>query len=287
MNDPTVNYIWYGNWTGNTAMTILPNLITNLSGSSYANILSSYNLSNQFSYGTSYTVDSSSGSLWQGTSLDGTVGGTATNGVQKIIQSVLSAYNVPTSTNNIYYLLTSSDITVSGMYSSFCGWHSSTAAWGSYSLGTQYGFIGDPIQGDGCNLPIQDSPSINGNFGADAMASVIAHELFETITDPTGTGWYTGSYTEVADICNFTFGTTTNLGGAHYNVTANGANYLLQEQWVNTGGGTGYCTTSLPNSSPVPEPSSLAILGSGLLGLCLLFYRKRRCVTLASAGGCA
>ena len=35
---PTVYFIWYGNWSGNTATTILPYMIQNEGGSSYFNI---------------------------------------------------------------------------------------------------------------------------------------------------------------------------------------------------------------------------------------------------------
>src|SRR4051812_46420770 len=37
-----VYYIWYGNWSDNTAMTILPDLASNLGGSPYFNINTTY-----------------------------------------------------------------------------------------------------------------------------------------------------------------------------------------------------------------------------------------------------
>jgi hypothetical protein len=37
-----VYFIWYGNWSGNSATSILPALITNLSGSPYFNINTTY-----------------------------------------------------------------------------------------------------------------------------------------------------------------------------------------------------------------------------------------------------
>src|SRR5580765_289825 len=40
--NPHVYFIWYGNWTGNTALTILPQFISGLSLSPYFNINSTY-----------------------------------------------------------------------------------------------------------------------------------------------------------------------------------------------------------------------------------------------------
>ena len=37
-----VYFIWYGNWSGNTATTILPQFMSNLNGSSYLNTNGSY-----------------------------------------------------------------------------------------------------------------------------------------------------------------------------------------------------------------------------------------------------
>ena len=52
--------------------------------------------------------------------------------------------------------------------------------------------------------------SPNGNEGADAMASVMAHELNETVTDPHGDAWFHIDTTgENGDLCNFKFGTAT------------------------------------------------------------------------------
>ena len=49
--------------------------------------------------------------------------------------------------------------------------------------------------------------SPNGNPGADAMASVIVHELVETVTDPiVGTGYVTAAGQENGDLCAWTFG---------------------------------------------------------------------------------
>ena len=49
--------------------------------------------------------------------------------------------------------------------------------------------------------------SPNGNAGADGMASIIAHELEEAATDPDLNAWYDATGAENADKCAWTFGT--------------------------------------------------------------------------------
>jgi len=76
------------------------------------------------------------------------------------------------------------------------------------------------------------------------MASIIAHELEEAVTDPDLNAWYDRRGAENADKCAWTFGTTTTLSsGAKKNVTLGSRNYLIQQNWVNNGSG-GFCAMS-------------------------------------------
>lgn len=281
-----VYYIWYGDWSNDAAAsTLLPTLVTNLSGSSYFNINTTYaGVSNSLSFSGQTTISSTSNSSLY-------LGGTLTNTFNQItglVTNALSGGLLPNDPNGIYYVLTDPTILVSGFntgYIQYCGWHSSTN-WGTNTLGTQYGFIGDPTNtaSDRCHDPIQ-VPGAN-DFGADAMASVIAHELSETVTDPTGTAWWdsispsyaaTAGY-ENADMCAWNFGTTyKTASGANANVNLNGTNYLLQENWVNQGGGVastgGYCSLAYAPAK-VPEPSSLALFST--MGIAMLVVVRRR-----------
>src|SRR6266550_1423509 len=62
-----VYYIWYGNWSGNTATTILPFLASNIGGSGYFDINTTYydgngtHVSNSVAYGGSIIDDYSQG----------------------------------------------------------------------------------------------------------------------------------------------------------------------------------------------------------------------------------
>ena len=287
-----VYFIWYGNWGSNTATAILPQFINNLSGSAYMNILSSYDsttgaypaFSNQIGYGGSYFIsDTQNTAIYNGvgTSLNGTPGATTSNSIAQIVVDALNAgaFAGASTANSIFDVLTYSTVSVSGFQSTFCGWHASSNTGGS-SLGIQYGLIGDPTS-SGCGY---QSTSPNNNGSADSMASIIAHETFETITDPLGNAWWdslsstgtgnTGGY-ENGDMCNFNFGTSlyTVANGSQANINLNGTNYKLQQQWVNTGGGVntlgGNCAMSLATSSPqpAPEPGIIAIMATALAGL--------------------
>ena len=70
------------------------------------------------------------------------------------------------------------------------------------------------------------------------MASVIAHEIVETVTDPQLNAWYDSRGYENGDKCAWNFGTTTTLNGYQYNLIFNSKKYLIQQNWVNSGGGS-------------------------------------------------
>ncbi len=57
-----------------------------------------------------------------------------------------------------------------------------------------------------------------------ALANVTAHEVMEMLTDPDGNGWLDRSGDEIADKCNWRFGSCVALGGTRWQ---------LQKQWSN------------------------------------------------------
>ncbi len=230
----TAYFIWYGNWANNTAPTILENFMKHLGGSPYFNINTTYTnragtaITNAVKFGGSITDNYS-----QGTTLDD-------NAIQTIVSSAITGGKLPKSANAIYFVLTSADVMESsGFCSQYCGWH----YYGTIS-GTRlkYAFIGNPDQCPTSCAVQTTSP--NSNAGADGMASIIAHELEETVTDPYVSAWSDSSGEENGDKCAWTFGTESSASnGAQYNVTLGGMNYLIQQNWVNANGGS--CAMSL------------------------------------------
>lgn len=281
-NPQDVYFIYYGNnWTPSEKQ-LTQQLVGDLSGSSYFNINSTYgDATTSLTFKGSMNVTSASGTAWLGSTLEARTTGTMLNIVNTAI-----GHGLADDANGIYFVLTSDDVLVNGFNNTeidFCGWHSSSK-WGSGLLGRQFGFIGEPsgisINGYSCQESLQ-SPGL-ADFGVEAMDSVIAHELSETVTDPTGTAWWDSAAqsptrgNENADMCAWNFGTTYKTAAGTANVNLNGRDYLLQQNWVNTGNGGGYCSLAYgASATSVPEPGTFGTLALGLLGLGLVRRRSR------------
>jgi hypothetical protein len=228
LNSVSIHYIWYGNWSGNSASTILANLAQNIGGSGYEHINTTYydGAGNHVS-GAISLASQANDNYSQGKAL------TDSN-----IEQIVAAQN-PTDTNGIYMVLTSSDVNeTSGFCTQYCGWHTNGTINGR---DIKYAFIGNP---DRCpSACAAQTTSPNGNAGADGMASIIAHESEEAISDPDLNAWYDTRGSENADKCAWTFGTeSTASNGSQYNITLGGKQYLIQQNWVNASGG--YCAMS-------------------------------------------
>jgi hypothetical protein len=225
---PTVYYIWYGNWAGNSASTILTNEVQHEGGTPYFNINTTYyngsnvHVTNHVAFGGS-TSDNYS----QGTSLSDA-------GVEAVVSRAIGNGSLPKDTNGVYFVLTSQDVNeTSGFCTQYCGWHTSATISGS---DIKYAFVGNAAR---ClSACAAQSTSPNNNPGADGMASVVAHELEEATTDPDLNAWYDSRGEENADKCAWTFGTeSTASNGSKYNVVWGGMEYLIQQNWVNANGG--------------------------------------------------
>jgi hypothetical protein len=234
LGTPNVYFIWYGNWVGNTATDILPAFASSLFGSPYLNINATYyngsgaRVSNRLNYAGA-TVDNN---YSQGTALTDAA-------VERIVASALGS--LPTDPNGIYFVLTSADVNeTSGFCTQYCAWHTSGTINGQ---DIKFGFVGNP---DRCpSACAAQTVSPNGNAGADGMASLLAHEISEALTDPDLNAWYDWWGNENGDKCGWNFGTTqTASNGSQYNVTLGTRHYLLQKIWANAHGG--YCAISYP-----------------------------------------
>ena len=229
-----VYFIWYGNWSGNSALSILPDFAGRIGGSQYFNINTTYyDSSNTHVLNAVVFKGSTVDSYSHGTSL-------SDSAIQAVVSGAINSGALPKDTNALYFVLTSADVTASsGFCTQYCGWHTHGTIAGS---DIKYSFVGNP---DRCPSACEaQTTGPNGNAGADGMASIIAHELEETVTDPDLNAWYDTRGAENADKCAWTFGTTYTVNGAQANMKLGTRDYLIQRNWVNASGG--YCSLTYP-----------------------------------------
>jgi hypothetical protein len=278
-----VYYVWYGNWSSNTATTILADFAKNLGGSPYFNINTGYSDGSNHSISNSVTFG---GAAFDAYSQGATINDAK---VLAIVETAINNHSLPLDHQGVYFVLTSADVVESdGFCTVFCGWHSFATL---SSVTFQYGFIGN---GDQCPNACREFPGNdpNGNSGADGMASIIAHETDESVTDPQIDAWSDDNSggQENGDKCNFTFGPNLYLtaNGSIANIRLGQRDYLIQEDWVNASGG--FCAMALaqPTSFFTLTPCRLIDTRNpvGPLGGPALAASQARVFALAGAAGC-
>ena len=157
--------------------------------------------------------------------------------ISDIVAHALSTNLLETDPSGVYLVLTSSNVNVSGFLTQFCGYHSSF--FGTTTI--KYSFIGDASAHLASCAP-QLTVSPNENPAADAMASVLAHELVEPISDPLGLTWFDKAGYENADKCAWIYGTATKTdNGSFANMTLGRRQYLIQQ---NVAANTNTCVSS-------------------------------------------
>lgn len=260
----TVNiyYIWYGEWSSldPKADTILTNWGNSIGGSPYENI--------NATYGDTTGNVSGAIALAGSTQMPSTTFGTSLSdsSIFSIVSRALSTGALPTDSNGVYFVLTAPYIAeTSGFLSQYCGWHTSGNINGA---NIKYAFVGDAAASLG-SCAWQTGSSPNGDPAVDAMVSVMSHELEEAASDPNLNAWYDSTGAENADKCAWTFGTTYgSTGGSLANMNLGGHDYLIQQNWVNAGGG--YCALSYnatPDFSLSVSPASQTLpLAGGTTG---------------------
>jgi hypothetical protein len=231
-----VYLIWYGNWSANTATTIVPDFVSKIGGTPYFNINTTYGdaagkkVVNAISLGGQTSV-----AYPYGTAL------TDAN-INAIVSDSIVSGHLPVDANAVYFVLTSKDVNeTSGFCTAYCGWHSATTI---ASQAIKYAFVGDSARcPSACAMLRTTSP--NGNIGADGMVNIIAHELEEAITDPLLNAWYSTTGQENGDKCAWTFGTTYAANGSTANMLVGTRNYMIQQNWVNLAP-SGRCAKAYP-----------------------------------------
>jgi hypothetical protein len=218
-------YIWYGSQWDTASKNVLTNLGQKVGGSPHYNINTTY-------YNTAGTKVVNSVTLAGTTINTGTLGTALTDAnIQTIVSNAITSGALPADANGVYMVLTDKATTAtSGFCTQYCGWHTHATISGK---DIKYAFVGNAETqcASSCGAT---SPSPNNTPGADGAASVLMHELEETVTDPDLNAWYaTSNGMENGDKCAWNYGTTsTASNGARYNQTFGTMKYLIQQNWA-------------------------------------------------------
>lgn len=224
VGQPNVHVIWYGNWNqsngsdNSAGQQIIRDLFAGLSGSNYLAINKNYTASNGAVSGLLGTYNEGVDSGSQGSRLTDAR-------VLSVVKTYITNKGVA-DPNAVYFVLTSTDVSESsGFCNKYCGWHTSATVSGQP---IKYSFVGNANRCLSSCAAQTISP--NGNPGVDGMASVVAHELEESLSDPQLNAWYDASGAENADKCAWTFGGQQQqaANGSYYNQTLGARHYLIQ-----------------------------------------------------------
>ena len=134
-NGTNLYYIWYGNWAGNTAPSILTDFANGLSGSPWYNINTTYADAN----GKKIT---NSVHLLQQTADNYSEGKVLSDAqIENVVESAITTGYLPKDSNAVYFVLTSADVNASsGFCTKYCAWHSKAKIGGTT---IKYSFIGN------------------------------------------------------------------------------------------------------------------------------------------------
>ncbi len=105
-------------------------------------------------------------------------------------------------------------------------------------------------------------------------ASLVNEEVFSKIDWFNGSGGWVGTAGASSILTGTNDWTALQISGAAPSDAAYASLAFFMDQKVDGGTGTTYFDNAYLDSSPIPEPTSMLLLGSGLLGL-FAFNRKR------------
>lgn len=238
-------YIFYGNWSA-AGSTVLRDLASSIGGTPWMNIVTTY-------YDT--VGPASADIAFGGSAGDAYSFGRALTdaNVWSVVSSALTSGRLPVTDNAVYFVLTAPDVTeTSGFCSAYCGWHD-VQTFGATTI--KYSFVGDASTACLGSCYGGSAASPNGLKGIDGMASVIAHELAEAITDPTLNAWRDATGEENADKCAWTWGTTyATATGALANVRWGARDFLIQVRRARRRRGTVRHRRARAADDPPPPP---------------------------------
>lgn len=175
-----------------------------------------------------------------------------------LVGDTILAGALPYDPDGIYFVFTSADVFVdgTGFCGYYCGWHNSEdiSITDGGTKHVRYSFVGDThacsfgtgFMSNSCAPFDGYKPAPNGDWSADGMTTIIAHELAEAATDPdplTVPGWKDTWGWEVGDKCAWDYGDIYSTSvSAPYNVEFGGRPWLIQQMWELNGTASDHCS---------------------------------------------
>lgn len=215
-----------------------------LGGSDYYNILTQYGdkkgpVKNRFAFGGG--VIDSSPYPHAGTRADPLRESNLVSEIKRVIKLRKLKFN---NDNTLFMIFTADGIQSCAGDNTFCTFNSTQGYCAYHSNFSfkkkQIVFAVQPTmntQNCQANDPTTDDNSPNNDAAADRAIDLLAHEIFESVTDPVdGKGWSANGdlSREIGDLCDQTYGPRDDNGG---DVVLNGHEYYVQSMYSNKDGG--------------------------------------------------
>ena len=209
--------------------------LSHLGGSSYYNINSSYTDGAGHAIVNSVTYTQ----YWANNSNVPANGANVTDAqIVAMLQSGFSSGALSYDASTLYHVFTAGKVNLGGGFGTqYCAYHAyATVTIGTASKTVLYSAMPyDYAYPSACT---NGTASPNGDPAADAEVNVLAHETEETTTDMFGSAWFDNRGYENADKCAWVWGSTQKASnGGVFNISLSGKNFLVQENWVNSGSG--------------------------------------------------
>ena len=230
--------VWVGNWASSDVTNwnnVLGNIVTSLGGATANSIaLPGHVFNTNTLYYTSQGLTPPSLQWVANTDITDPTTTTVTDPeVATHINSFITAHPgvVPVGTSPVYiYIGANSTLLTSGFGTTYCGWHTYGTPYSGGLFNTPFIALQDFTSTYPRCAPQTASP--NGSASLDGMASIMVHEVDETLTDPFLSAWYDSVGAENGDKCARTYGVMSPVGAPRYNIQLGSIKYLIQQNWL-------------------------------------------------------